>query len=120
MTSGYLIKQKLYILLGAAILLVDGSCTKGDKEVTGENLSQYVDPFIGTAAHGHTYPGAAVPFGMVQVSHRRTHQRDGDQQNEVPTREAEVQVDHVLLFPRSCSARGMAQAPALQVSQAPP
>jgi predicted alpha-1,2-mannosidase len=31
-------------------------------------VSQYVDPFIGTAAHGHTYPGAAAPFGMVQLS----------------------------------------------------
>jgi predicted alpha-1,2-mannosidase len=28
----------------------------------------YVKPFIGTAAHGHTYPGATVPFGMVQLS----------------------------------------------------
>jgi len=28
----------------------------------------YVDPFIGTAAHGHTFPGATVPFGMVQLS----------------------------------------------------
>lgn len=28
----------------------------------------YVDPFIGTDAHGHTYPGAALPFGMVQLS----------------------------------------------------
>jgi predicted alpha-1,2-mannosidase len=27
-----------------------------------------VDPFVGTGAHGHTYPGATVPFGMVQVS----------------------------------------------------
>jgi putative alpha-1,2-mannosidase len=26
-----------------------------------------VDPFIGTGGHGHTYPGATVPFGMVQV-----------------------------------------------------
>lgn len=28
----------------------------------------YVDPFIGTGFHGHTYPGAATPFGMVQLS----------------------------------------------------
>jgi alpha-1,2-mannosidase, putative len=28
----------------------------------------FVDPFIGTAGHGHTFPGATVPFGMVQVS----------------------------------------------------
>ena len=27
-----------------------------------------VDPFIGTAAHGHTYPGATLPFGAVQLS----------------------------------------------------
>jgi predicted alpha-1,2-mannosidase len=29
---------------------------------------KYVDPFIGTGGHGHTYPGATVPFGMLQVS----------------------------------------------------
>ena len=28
----------------------------------------YVDPFIGTAGHGHTYPGATTPFGAVQLS----------------------------------------------------
>jgi predicted alpha-1,2-mannosidase len=32
------------------------------------NLAQYVDPFIGTDGHGHTYPGASLPFGMVQLS----------------------------------------------------
>lgn len=33
-----------------------------------KKVTDYVDPFIGTAAHGHTYPGAALPFGMVQLS----------------------------------------------------
>lgn len=28
----------------------------------------FVDPFIGTDFHGHTYPGTIVPFGMVQLS----------------------------------------------------
>ncbi|MGL6021737.1 MAG: GH92 family glycosyl hydrolase [Chitinophagaceae bacterium] len=28
----------------------------------------YVNPFIGTGGHGHTYPGASLPFGMVQLS----------------------------------------------------
>lgn len=32
------------------------------------SLTRYVDPFIGTGGHGHTYPGATVPFGMVQLS----------------------------------------------------
>ena len=31
-------------------------------------LSQLVDPRIGTGGHGHTYPGASAPFGMVQLS----------------------------------------------------
>jgi len=30
--------------------------------------AQYVNPFIGTNEMGHTYPGATVPFGMVQLS----------------------------------------------------
>ena len=29
---------------------------------------QFVNPLIGTGGHGHTYPGAAAPFGMVQLS----------------------------------------------------
>jgi len=33
-----------------------------------KNLVQYVDPFIGTGGHGHTYPGATMPHGMVQLS----------------------------------------------------
>lgn len=33
-----------------------------------DDLTIHVDPFIGTAAHGHTFPGAATPFGMVQLS----------------------------------------------------
>ncbi|NJD08885.1 MAG: glycoside hydrolase family 92 protein [Gemmatimonadetes bacterium] len=35
---------------------------------TGRSNNRFVDPFIGTGAHGHTYPGATVPFGMVQLS----------------------------------------------------
>jgi predicted alpha-1,2-mannosidase len=33
-----------------------------------EKLTQFVDVFIGTGGHGHTFPGATVPFGMVQLS----------------------------------------------------
>ena len=32
------------------------------------NFNQYVNPFIGTGGHGHTYPGAVLPHGMVQLS----------------------------------------------------
>jgi predicted alpha-1,2-mannosidase len=33
-----------------------------------QDLTRYVDPFIGTGGHGHTFPGATMPFGMMQLS----------------------------------------------------
>lgn len=33
-----------------------------------QRYTQFVDPFLGTGGHGHTYPGATTPFGMVQLS----------------------------------------------------
>ena len=33
-----------------------------------QNLTRYVNPLVGTDAHGHTFPGACAPFGMVQLS----------------------------------------------------
>jgi len=50
----------LYIL----ILLV--SCVH--HEFKEDKLTAYVNPFIGTDGPGNTYPGATVPFGMVQLS----------------------------------------------------
>src|ERR1700761_5167391 len=34
----------------------------------GDDVSRYVKPMIGTGGHGHCYPGATMPFGMVQLS----------------------------------------------------
>ena len=31
------------------------------------DFCDYVDPFVGTAGTGHTFPGACVPFGMIQA-----------------------------------------------------
>jgi predicted alpha-1,2-mannosidase len=36
--------------------------------VMAQSPYQRVNPFIGTGGHGHTYPGATAPFGMVQLS----------------------------------------------------
>lgn len=36
--------------------------------VASESNTQWVDTFIGTGGDGHTFPGAVVPFGMVQLS----------------------------------------------------
>jgi len=45
----------------------DGSLADAAAERAG-SLVQYVNPFTGTGGHGHTFPGAASPFGMVQLS----------------------------------------------------
>lgn len=33
-----------------------------------QTLTRFVDPFMGTGGHGHVFPGATIPFGMVQLS----------------------------------------------------
>lgn len=38
-----------------------------DPPVKESRLLHYVDPYIGTGGHGHTFIGASVPFGAVQV-----------------------------------------------------
>lgn len=49
-----------------AILLVNNINAQPTATVT--NFIQYVNPLVGTQNMGHTYPGATVPFGMVQLS----------------------------------------------------
>lgn len=36
--------------------------------INGQDLTSYVNPFVGTKNMGHTFPGATTPFGMVQLS----------------------------------------------------
>ncbi|MFZ9695064.1 MAG: GH92 family glycosyl hydrolase [Chitinophagaceae bacterium] len=36
--------------------------------INAQQLTKFVDPFLGTGGHGHVYPGATIPFGMVQLS----------------------------------------------------
>ena len=57
--------KKLFLPL---ILLALAACTEQPKAEYVTDPANYVDPFIGTGGHGHTFPGATVPFGMVQFS----------------------------------------------------
>ena len=50
------------------LLLCLAACTQQPKADYVVDPANYVDPFIGTGGHGHTFPGATVPFGMVQFS----------------------------------------------------
>ncbi len=55
-------KQILYLLAVSFTLSV---CSYTYAQ---EDYTRYVDPMIGTAEHGHVFPGATMPFGMVQLS----------------------------------------------------
>jgi predicted alpha-1,2-mannosidase len=44
------------------------ACSPLSTVIAQRNLARFVNPFVGTARNGHTYPGATVPFGMVQLS----------------------------------------------------
>ena len=50
---------KLFLIIPFLFLM---SCSNNEESIN------YVDTFIGTGGHGHTYPGATLPFGMVQLS----------------------------------------------------
>jgi len=55
-----MIKSAVLLLF---IVFTAGCTQKGDFKPV-----EFVNPFIGTDGHGHTFPGAALPFGMVQLS----------------------------------------------------
>ena len=52
-------------LIGCSLLLGMAACTQTS---TSQDYTDFVNPFIGTGGHGHTYPGAVVPNGMIQPS----------------------------------------------------
>ena len=52
---------KMLPLVCLLLFLTSPVCAQRD-------LTRYVNPFVGTGGHGHTFPGAIVPFGMVQLS----------------------------------------------------
>lgn len=52
-------------LLSVAALVVCFSATA--VAATVQNLTQYVNQYVGTSGHGHTFMGANVPFGLVQL-----------------------------------------------------
>ncbi len=61
-------KKKIgYTFLGIFFLL--SACSENNTFIASSNDNTiYVNPFIGTGGHGHTFPGATTPNGMVQLS----------------------------------------------------
>ena len=51
-----------------ALTALFASCSNTSVATEEVDYTQYVNPFIGTEGTGHTFPGACVPFGMIQTS----------------------------------------------------
>lgn len=58
-------KLKIYSIWSMAGAALLAACTAAPVQ---PDYAAYVNPFIGTGGHGHTYPGAVVPNGMIQPS----------------------------------------------------
>lgn len=60
-------KKSGYSLFSLVIVLF--ACTRpNEKQSNQQDNTRLVNTFIGTGGHGHTFPGATVPYGMVQLS----------------------------------------------------
>ena len=60
--------MRILFVSALVALLTLGACTSKQSSQTSTDYTQLVNPFIGTDFTGNTYPGAQVPFGMVQLS----------------------------------------------------
>ena len=61
--------KKTVLLCSLALAGVFASCgNKAQTNAAPMDYTQYVNPFIGAADNGHTFPGATTPFGMIQTS----------------------------------------------------
>ncbi len=60
--------RRFLIAVAATAMLASGAALAATPISAAERAYAAVDPFIGTGGEGHTYPGATVPFGMVQLS----------------------------------------------------
>lgn len=64
----FFMRNNAYFIPLLLLLLLTGCSSDKDAGKVIDRPGVYVNPFIGTAAYGHTFPGAALPFGMVQLS----------------------------------------------------
>ena len=60
-------KKKFITLSICASLFAGYSCSSPQADDACQDLTQYVDPYIGSGGHGHVFVGANVPYGLVQL-----------------------------------------------------
>ena len=65
-------KRKIFVLIAASLLIA--GCRQNANKHKGIDYTQFVNPFIGTGSvdslslSGSNFPGACLPFGLVQLS----------------------------------------------------
>lgn len=60
-------KNSIFIISLAMVSAVWVGCNPGS-DTHSRDYASYVNPMIGTGGHGHTFPGAVTPHGMIQPS----------------------------------------------------
>ncbi|GAA4241631.1 GH92 family glycosyl hydrolase [Winogradskyella damuponensis] len=60
--------KRTAIVIALTLLISCNTSTSITEAQKDQLLTHYVNTFIGTGGHGHTYPGATLPFGMMQLS----------------------------------------------------
>lgn len=60
--------RRLLIAVAATAMFASGLASAAPAQTAADKAYASVDPLIGTGGEGHTYPGATLPFGMVQLS----------------------------------------------------
>lgn len=55
-------------MINRLLILFTIHCSLFTASAQTRDFTRWVNPFIGTGGHGHTFPGATMPFGMVQLS----------------------------------------------------
>ena len=63
-----MLDRRLLIAVAATAMFASGLACAAPSRTAADKAYAAVDPFIGTGGEGHTYPGATLPFGMVQLS----------------------------------------------------
>lgn len=73
--AGFFISQNLIVMYRRIVAMVAcagalSACSTKDTRQSAAVVQKadLGNPFIGTGGHGHTFPGATVPYGMVQLS----------------------------------------------------
>jgi len=66
--SNCIFRISIIFIVLLTVALISACNNSGNSESQNSDNTKFVNTFIGTGGHGHTFPGATTPYGMVQLS----------------------------------------------------